>query len=189
MKLNTPKLVKLFVPLAFIMTVSAGLVYIAVQQNFRMNANDPQIQIAEDFSAQLSAGQTLSPFNPSYDVDMAKTLSPFILAYDDTGKIITGSGKLDGQSPVMPAGVLDYTRKVGEDRITWQPQTGLRFALVITRYGGPNPGFIVVGRSLEEVEQRVSQLGLQVLGAWFAGLVGLLIILIGGEIVLPKYFA
>ncbi len=167
------------------MTVSAGLVYIAVQQNFRMNANDPQVQIAEDFAAQLSAGQTLNPINPNLDVDMAQSLSPFVLVYDDAGQIITGSGKLNGQFPALPAGVLDSVKKAGEERITWQPQPDVRIALVIIRY---NAGYVAVGRSLREVEQRESMLGIQVLGAWLAGLVGLIILIAGGEFIFSRYF-
>ena len=188
MKLITPRSVKLFILLAFIMTVSAGLVYVAVQQVLRMNANDPQVQIAEDFSAQLATGAPVSPINPNLSVDFSKSLSPFVFLYDDTGKFVTGSGTINGQSPALPAGVLDYVRKVGEDRITWQPQAGTRVALVLIHYAGPQPGFVAVGRSLREVEQRESMLGVQVLSAWLAGIIGLIILMFAGEILLSRYF-
>ena len=169
------------------MTVMAGLVYLTVQQNFRMNGNDPQIQIAEDLATQLSAGAPVNPNSLTASVDISKSLSTFVLIYDDAGKIITGSGKLNDQFPVLPAGVLDHTRTIGENRITWQPQTGVRVALVITKYGGANPGFVAVGRSLREVEQRESILGLQVLVAWLVGMVGLFILIVGGEFMLSRF--
>lgn len=188
MKLPVPHLLKLFIPLAFIMTVSAGLVYVAVQQNYRLSADDPQIQLAEDFANQLSAGRTVASINAGPGIDMAKSLSLFIFVYDDAGNLITGSGKLNGQSPALPAGVLDHTKKVGQDRITWEPQAGIRVALVIFPYSGTQSGFVAVGRSLREVEQRETMLGWQVLVGWLTGLVGLIILLTGSEIVFSRYF-
>jgi len=187
MKLPLSHIAKLFIPLAFIMTVMAGLVYLTVQQNFRMNANDPQIQIAEDLATQLSAGAPVNPNSLTASIDISKSLSTFVLIYDDAGKIITGSGKLNGQFPTMPAGVLDYTRTVGEDRLSWQPQTDVRVALVVIKYNGPNPGFVAVGRSLREVEQREAMLGWQVLAGWLAGIVGLFVLLTGREIMFSKF--
>lgn len=187
MKIITPRFVKFFIPSAFIMTMSMGLIYVVTQQNFRMSANDPQIQLAEDFADQLTAGRTVASVNPGPNIDMAKSLALFIFVYDDAGNIVISSGKLDGQNPALPDGVLDYTKKAGQDRITWEPQPGLRVALVIIRYEGANPGFVAVGRSLREVEQRVSRLGLEVLGAWLAGLAGLFILLVGSEIILSRY--
>lgn len=187
MKLPVSYLLKLFLPLVFIMTITMGLVYVVEQQNFRMNANDPQIQLAEDFADQLSAGRTVASINTSNSVDMAKSLSLFIFIYDEAGNIVAGSGKLDGQYPTLPVGVLDYTKKAGQNRITWEPQSGLRFALVIIPYSGAQSGFVAVGRSLREVEQRVGTLAMQVLGAWFAGLVGLFILIIGGKIILSRH--
>ena len=35
-----------WIPLALVVTVVVGLVYVTVQQNFRQTANDPQIQMA-----------------------------------------------------------------------------------------------------------------------------------------------
>lgn len=184
MKSAIPHLVKLFVPLAFIMTVMAGLVYVAVQQNFRMNANDPQIQIAEDLATQLSAGAPVGPNSLTTTVDISRSLSPYVLIYDNHGEVITGSGKLNDQFPSLPSGVFDNAKKVGENRITWQPQADVRGALVVVRYqSAQSSGYVAVGRSLREVEQRESMLGWQVLGAWLAGLIGLIILIIGSEFI------
>ena len=189
MKLPVSYLLKSFLPLVFIMTITMGLVYVVEQQNFRMNANDPQIQLAEDFADQLSAGRTVASINTSNTVDMAKSLSLFIFIYDEAGNVVVGSGKLNGQYPTLPAGVLDYAKKAGQNRITWEPQSGLRFALVIIPYSGAESGFVAVGRSLREVEQRVGRLGLEVLAGWLVGLIGLFSLFIGGNILLSRYSA
>lgn len=188
MKLPSPYILKLFIPLAFVVTVSMGLVYFVGQQNFRTNANDPQIQLAEDFAAQLTAGRTVDSINTSASIDMAKSLALFIFVYDDTGKIVAGSGKLNDQYPILPVSVLDHAKKAGENRITWQPQADVRVALVVIRYEGSHPGYVAVGRSLREVEQRVDRLGLEVLGVWFASLVGLFALIAGSDIFISRRF-
>ena len=119
MKSYIQNITKLFIPLAFTLTIMVGLVYVAVQQNFRTNANDPQIQLAEDFANQLLAGRTVDSINTSISIDMVKSLALFIFVYDDAGNILAGSGKINGQYPALPAGVLDHAREDGENRITW----------------------------------------------------------------------
>ena len=51
--------------------------------------------------------------------------------------------------PVYPKGVLDLVANGGEDKVTWQPQKGLRYATVVVEYSG---GFIVTGHSLLETD-------------------------------------
>jgi hypothetical protein len=67
-------------------------------------------------------------------------------------------------------GVFDYTRAHGQDRITWQPRSGVRSAAIVARYGGAHPGFVLAGRSLREVEAREDRLTLMVGIAWAATL-------------------
>jgi hypothetical protein len=161
-----------WLPLAFCLTVLAGLVYVAVQQNYRQGANDPQIQMAEDAAAQLEAGQQPGTVVGSITVDMARSLAPFLIVYDEAGQVVAASVQLDGNVPAIPPGVLDAARQSGENRLTWQPQEGVRDASVVIHFAGSHPGFVLAGRSLREVEARVDQLT-QVTGlAWVAGLVG-----------------
>jgi len=129
-----------------------GLCYAVVQQDIRQSANDPQIQIAEDSAAKLTDGQSIQNVVPSEKVDIAKSLAPYIIVFDATGKPLASSALLNGQTPTIPAGVFDYIKSNGEDRITWQPQPGVRSAVVVTQFKGSNSGFVLVGRSLREVE-------------------------------------
>jgi hypothetical protein len=50
------KVLKQWLPLAIAITLLCGLVYVAVQQEVRLSANDPQIGMAEDLAAALSHG-------------------------------------------------------------------------------------------------------------------------------------
>ena len=47
----------LWLPLGLVTLILCGLVNLAVQQNYRMSANDPQIQAAEDVAAAISQGK------------------------------------------------------------------------------------------------------------------------------------
>ena len=129
-----------------------GLCYTAVQQDIRQSANDPQIQMAEDIAAKLADGQAIQNVVPSEKVDIAKSLAPYIIVFDATGKPLASSAQLAGQIPTLPAGVTDYVKQNGENRITWQPQSGVRSAIVVTQFKGSISGFVLVGRSLREVE-------------------------------------
>jgi hypothetical protein len=161
--------------LVVVITLISGLLYVAVQQVLRISANDPQIQIAEDAANALANGQPMESVVPASKVDIAKSLAPYVVVFDDSGKAIASSGLLHSQFPSLPPGVFEYVRQHSETRITWQPEPGVRSAIVVTRYGGARPGFVLAGRSLREVEKRETQLeflvGLGWLGTLFAALV------------------
>lgn len=161
---------------AITLSIVCLLVYVSVQQALRQSANDPQIQMAEDAAAELEKGTPAKEIIPEKTVDISKSLTPYVIVYDGTGVPITGSGNLDGQLPILPEGVLDFAKNNGKDKITWQPRPGVRSAIVVARYRGENPGYVMVGRSLREVEIRTSQLQLITILAWLAGLFATLII-------------
>ena len=166
-------ILKRFLPLAFLTTALCGLVYIAVQQDIRQSANDPQIQMAEDAAAQLSVGAT-----GTSTVDIANSLAPYMVVFDDSGAPIAGNGNLNGSLPHLPLGVFAYTATAGEDRFTWQPTPGVRQAVVLVRVDNPSgtASFIMAGRSLREVEIRENKLETEVGGVWFFAIGGLLIL-------------
>src|SRR3954451_18288424 len=126
-------LVKAFLywlPLAVGITALAALVYGAVQQGYRQPANDPQIQMAEDAAQQLQAGAQPQALigTESAKVEMSRSLAPFLIVYDASGKPMACSAQLFGSTPELPAGVFAYVRQSGEDRLTWQPAEGVRIA-------------------------------------------------------------
>ena len=166
-----------WLPLTAVTTALCGLVYGAVQQVLRQSANDPQIQMAEDAAAALEQGGTVESVLPATKIDVAQSLAPFLIVFDDTGKPLASSGLLHDQIPDLPAGVLDYVKAHGEDRITWQPEAGVRIAAVVVSYAGTTPGFVLAGRSLREVEKREAQAEFEAGAAWIAAL-GLSLILV-----------
>ena len=142
-------------------------IYAAVQQDYRQSANDPQIQIAEDAAASLDNGGAFQSVILPTRIDIATSLSVFTTVFDDAGQPIGSSGYLRGGMPTVPPGVLDYVRSKGEDRFTWQPEKGVRDAVVITKYSG---GFVMVGRSIREVEKREDALFAEVFAGWIVSM-------------------
>lgn len=160
-----------WVPLAVAVTVLSGLVYVAVQQSYRQNADDPQVQMVEDAAAQLQAGMQPQEVVGTGKVDMLRSLAPFLIVYDESGQVLAASVQLNGQTPQVPDGLFLSVTPGREHRVTWQPQPGVRSAAVLAHYGGSKSGFVLAGRSLREVEDRVDRLTQAVLLACLAALV------------------
>ncbi|HTX80478.1 MAG TPA: hypothetical protein VMC62_12455 [Longilinea sp.] len=171
--------------LAALTIVMCSLVYLVGQQILRQSANDPQIQIAEDAAAELSNGADAQALLPSASTDVAHSLAPFLIIYDDSGKVVASSALLDGSTPQLPDGVLDNVRKNGEDRITWQPKAGVRIATVIVPVTGSTAGFVLAGRSLREVEIREDNIGKLTLLALAVILVGMFFVVAIVQSLLP----
>jgi hypothetical protein len=159
-----------WMPLASVATLLCALVYLAAQQSLRWGANDPQIQMAEDAAAALASGAAPASVLPVNQVEISASLAPFMVIYTDAGQPLASSGLLHGAAPALPSGVFDYTRQNGEDRISWQPESGVRMAAVVVAYGGAQPGFVLAARSLREVERRESQVEQITLIAWLGTL-------------------
>jgi hypothetical protein len=180
----TARILARWVQLAALATASSILVYFAVQQVGRQTANDPQLQIARDAAAALSSGQPAALATRGPQVDIERSLSPWITIVDEDGRIVSSSARLHGNARTVPAGVLDNARRIGEERVTWQPEPGVRMATVVVHNSGG--GFVVAGRSLEESEARTAAYGRLIIAGWFATLVGLLVIVTVTEAMLPR---
>ncbi len=162
-----------WIPFALTITFFCMLVYGAVQHDIRIGANDPQIQMAQDASSSLSSGTTPSNLVPNQQIDISKSLASYIIVYDVQGRIVASSANLHGNPPVVPNGIFDTTRqRGGELRFTWQPEEGVRQAVVLKSFSGKNSGFVLAGRSLLEIEKREDDVLLQVFLAWIVSLCG-----------------
>jgi hypothetical protein len=152
-----------WLPLAVTIAVLAVVMYGAAQQLLRQSANDPQVQMAEDAAAGLDQGREPVAGDP---VDIATSLTPYLIVFDAQGRPVSGSARLHGQLPAVPQGVLDNATRRGENRVTWQPEPGVRSATAIVPFSGAHSGWVLAGRSLREVEQRENNLKLLIaLGA------------------------
>ena len=160
-----------WIPWAVGLTLIFGAMYGISQQVLRQSANDPQIQIAEDAAAAINAAEPVSFFNSQAKTDIGKSLTPYLVIYDANGAVVASTGQLNGVSPTLPRGVLQSSLASGESRLTWQPQPDVRSAIVVIPVKGIFNGFVMVGRSLREVEKREDQIGKIAFSAWFVSLV------------------
>jgi hypothetical protein len=141
---------------ALIITLFSGFIYMMTQQQIRLAANDPQIQMAEDEAIDLANGKPLKMSTAKIDIAQYQTL--FLMVFDNSEKVITSSGLLNNQIPTVPPGIFKYVKLHNEERFTWEPLSKVRIAAVMVHYDGLKPGFLLVGRSLREVEKTETQL-------------------------------
>jgi hypothetical protein len=82
--------------------------------------------------------------------------------------------------------VFDSVRQNGEDRISWQPEPGARYAAVVERVTGAQPGFVLVARSLRETEDRIGVMGQLTVAAYLATLLASIVLVVLVELVLGR---
>jgi hypothetical protein len=179
-----------WIPLGVTIIGLSGLIYVAMQQNYRQSLNDPQIQMAEDSAFKIDNGsatwQTIVPQNSQ--VSITTSLAPWIAITDAQGHALKqmrlgSTGTVDDivaaasdavnedfiDTFQIPVGVFQYARSHGEDRITWQSDQAGRQAIVVVPLKDGN--YVITGRNMREVEKREAMLE-EILG------VGMLILLI-----------
>ncbi len=171
--------IKNWLPLAIAISSICLLVYTSVQQSIRRGANYPQIQIAQDLKDNLNTAKQKEEEVSSSNIDPSKSLSNFAIIFNDEGHPVASSASLDGRIPIPPQGVFDYVRSKGEDRFTWEPRRGVRIATVVLKYGR---GFVLVGRSLKEVESLEDWIFKMVFITW----IGTLFITFAATLILGK---
>ncbi len=130
--------------------------------------------MAEDLAQTL--GNTPGSTYSAAHVAIESNVSPYLVIFDSYGHPIGGTGYLDGQLPTLPGGLFDAARTKGEDVLTWQPQTGVRSAILLVPISNGADGFVMGGRSLRYVEQEEDALTMRSALGWlvvmFAALVG-----------------
>jgi len=167
---------KAWLGFAAIITLACGIIYVTVQQNFRLSANDPQIQMAQDAAIAIDKGadpKNLAGTNAPLEI--STNLSPFLVVYDPSGNLVAGGATLNGKPLKIPQGVIDYIRKNGRDAASWQPEPGVRQAMVGVSTA-KRDYIVVAGRSLGPTEERIGRLGEQVAFGWVMSLIGLLVV-------------
>jgi hypothetical protein len=141
-----------------IITIIMGVIYVAVQQNYRSGANDPQMQLAYHIKEQLKKGKSIDMYFQKDTIDLQKSLSIFVASYDENGSPLQSNAVIDGKLPQIPLSVIKFVKMHKEDWITWQPRQNIRLATGILSTGSTPVSYIAVGRSLKNAEDRISNL-------------------------------
>ena len=144
------KLIRIWILLMIPGVFAAGCVYVAFQQTQREGANAPAAVAAKQAAFELADGKAPAQALPAA-TDMSATITPFVMVFDGSGKLIASSADDLIGKYTYPAGCLAQIDKAGEVRVTWQPAPGLRFATVGVKSAD---GCYVVGAySLSESER------------------------------------
>jgi hypothetical protein len=151
-----------------IITLIFGSVYVTLQQFGRHSANAAPAAAAAAQIQQMGSGPTAEP-----RLELTADSGIFVMVFGEDNKPAASTVILHGELPVIPAGVLETARTFGSDTVTWQPEPGLRMAVVARQAPG---GVVVAGQSLTPFEDsdRMSQLFLA------AGWAGSMVVLAGG---------
>jgi len=97
--------------------------------------------------------------------------SVFAAIYDPSGHVIAGTATLHGRLPQPPKGVFDYMRAHEEDWVSWQPEVGIRVALVGQRL--PSGDFALAGQSIVRGETMEIHFNMVLWWIWVAAMLGL----------------
>jgi len=123
--------------------------------------------MAQDAFLALQNGAAPASVVQSGTIDVTKSLSPFLVVYNESGTALESSGVMNGKAmPKPPQGVFDLARAKGDNlpHNTWQPEPGVRIAAVLLHV--PKGGFVLAGRNMSSVESREGKLSVEVSIAW-----------------------
>jgi hypothetical protein len=169
--------------LALILTLWGFPAALTLQGALRGAADQPQIQMAQNYASQIASGHLPSDLLPREHIDPSYSLEPFSIFYGADGSPLRSTGYIGDSIPTLPPGVFAYLRTHSTDKFTWQPQPGLRIAAFAQRVDGAHPGFILVGRSLALVQQQANYLRLGTLVSWLF----LMALLVAGAYFLNRF--
>ena len=147
---------------AIIVTLIFGSAYVTLQQLGRRAANDAPTAAA---AAQVEGLGFLAPNAPR--LELTPDSGVFVIVYGADNKPISGTAALHGSLPVLPDGVLESARRTGSDAVTWQPEPGLRMA-VVARPAGDQ--VVVAGQSLKPAEDRNLMVLMFLSAAWLGSM-------------------
>jgi hypothetical protein len=144
--------------------------YAVVHQINRSLADEPQVQLAEDLAYEIDNGiSNVEDFEAINKVEISRSLAPYVIIYDIAGNVRASTAVLHGEAPKVPIGVLEHARENGQNRVTWEPEKGVRSAVVAEPL---KDGYLLAGRSLRESGEREKRLATLIA---IAGLITLMV--------------
>jgi hypothetical protein len=164
-------------PIAIAITCIYTAMYFIMQQNIRSSADGLPTQYAENVRSKLEKGIPISvAVSGLENVDMQTSYMPFVMVYDNAGNVKISTAILGISIPKIPVGALEQATRHGENRLTWQPQPGVRNAVAIVPYSvNGTTGFVLAAQSLKLYEQRILTTGYMVLIGFIITLVAAMI--------------
>lgn len=147
---------------AVVVTIIFASVYLTLQHTGREAVNNaPAAAVALQLQ-QIGSDPAGGP-----RLELTKDSGTFVMLYGPDNKPIYSTVTLHGDVPNLPPGVLDTTRAGGTDAITWQPEPGLRMAVVTGFAAGK---VVVAGQSLTPFENADKFTQLVIAGGWLTSM-------------------
>ncbi len=169
-----------WLPLAIAISGLCFLTLVVMHHSYRSLLNEPQVQMARDAAARIYSGAALETVIPPQLVTIESSLAPWAAVLNRGGtpivdftdeverdeiEFVATSGLLNGQLFRIPPGVLAYAEYYGENRLTWQPQQGVRQAIVVVHIP-ESEYFVIAGRNMYEAERRIGEMYYMILSMW-----------------------
>ena len=156
-------------------------VYVLNQQILRRGADEQPGQIAAVVRAEMAHGADASVVlsGPKQELSSPEWLagaSAFGAVYDADGKVVASDATLWGEPPQPPRGIFPVIRERGSEKVTWQPQRGIRVAL--TGLPLPGGGYVLAGQSLIPGEARTARFSALMRWVWVGMLAGCVVVLV-----------
>ncbi|WP_427007417.1 hypothetical protein [Pseudarthrobacter sp. H2] len=146
-----------------VITLIFGSAYAALQQLGRRSANAAPAAAAAA-QIQLIGSQMTAP-----RLELTPDSGVFVIMYGADDKPVSGTATLHGSLPTLPPGVLQTARDSGSDAVTWQPEPGLRMAVVARPAAGN--AVVVAGQSLTPYEDRDRLVMIFLAAGWLGSIV------------------
>lgn len=152
-----------WVAAAVIITIVFATTYLTLQHVGRQAANDAPAAAAAAQLQQIGSDPEAGP-----RLELTKDSGAFLIVYGADNHPIYTTVTLHGAAPNLPIGVLDTTRAAGSDAVTWQPEPGLRMAVVTRQIAGK---VVVAGQSLAPFENTDKWTQLILAAGWLASMI------------------
>lgn len=176
-----------WLPLAFILSVAMGSIYVIAQQMIRQSYNWPQISAANEVSDALHKNKSIDSLVTRYSAPSTIDISDstFVIIYDVAGNVIKSGAKLGDNTPTIPKDVLfNADQAPAYHAVTWAPQPDVRIAAVVQKVNfGDTVRYVLAGRNLSQPEHMVEYLLLLCSFGWAVGVFGSLVLI---TIIEPK---
>ncbi|WP_158748367.1 hypothetical protein [Acidobacterium sp. S8] len=165
--------------ITMLLTFSLVAVSVFHQQILRRGADRAPQQIVSSLKAHASSIEEATILQAAAPAEIAspawlESQSPFTAIYNAQGDVVSANATLHGALPQPPRGIFKRMRDSGLYKVTWQPESGIRVALV----GEPAASgqFLVAGQSLIKAETRISRFDHILLWIWAMELFGMLLL-------------
>jgi hypothetical protein len=145
---------------AIIITLIFGSAYVTLQQIGRHLANAAPAAAAAVQVQQMGSETLTGP-----RLELTPDSGVVVMVFGEDNQPSSTTVTLHGELPILPAGVLETARTSGSDFVTWQPEPGLRMAVVARQAAG---SVVVAGQSLTPFED-IDRMSLFFLAAGWLG--------------------